>query len=283
MAEITSTFGGLTFSNEPGSGGYSIATLDGWYSGAPVRSEVLNRPNSDGAFGVTRVYKGARVVTQTGLIFADSPGDPLWTAFAGLQADGAASDFVVTDPIGPLSISATLASAPEIEPTVNGLASYVLQLVARDPVKYGPDVVYSTGLASGGGGLEYNLGAPSGTLYYGAVGTLGRIEITNAGTAEVWPRIVVTGVLDSGFYVQSLETGEVVRYDRVVPAGSTVTIDFRTGEVLVDGTSDASTYLTVDQFFSVPPGGSRTIQFNALGAFSGSPTMTATVPSGGWW
>lgn len=285
MADIAATFGGLSFSNGASDGGYTIASLDGWYSGAPVRSEVQDRPNADGAFGVVRVYKGARVVTQTGLILAESAADPLWTAFAGLQANGAPSDYTVVDSAGSLSlIGVTLAATPEIIPNVDGLASYVLQLVARDPVKYGPEVTYSTGLAAGGGGLEYPLydGGAGGALYYGALGNLGRVTVTNSGTADTWPSFEVTGTLTDGFYLQRLDTGDVLRYDRVVPAGSSVMIDARTGQVLVDGVSDASTYLTRDSFFSIPAGSSIEVQFNAISTSSGSPTLTVTARSG-WW
>jgi hypothetical protein len=283
LAEVTATFGGLTFSNAATGGGFTLATLDGWYSGAPVRSEVENRPNADGGFGVTRVYKGARVVTQTGLILAESVADPLWSAFSALQANGAPSDYTVTDPAGTLSlIGATLAAPPEITTAVDGLAQYMLQIVGRDPVKYGPEVEYSTGLASGGGGLEYELGEPAGTLYYGALGNLGRVSVVNEGTADTWPIFEVTGELTDGFYIQCLGDGSILRYDRVVPAGTTVTINSRTGSVLIDGVSDASTYLTRDQFFSIPASGACDIQFNAISTSSGSPTMTVTARSG-WW
>lgn len=280
---IESTFGGLTFSNQGGT--YTIDTLDGWYSGAPIRNEVQNRPNADGAFGITRVYRGSRVITQTGLIGASSTDEAItdpWLAFAGLMPGGLPQEYTVVDASGPKTVSATLADTPDIQPLVGGNARYVLQLVARDPIKYGPEVTYSTGLASGGGGLEYELGEPSGALYYGALGNLGRVEIVNDGTADTWPTFEVTGTLDAGFTLQCLETGSVLRYDRVVPAGSTVTIDSRTGQVLVDNQSDASTYLTRDEFFSIPAGGSCTVQFNAISTSSGSPTMTATARSG-WW
>lgn len=283
MADITSTFGGLTFSNAATSG-FTLGALDGWYSGAPVRSVVEARPNADGAFGVTRVYKDARVVTQTGLILDAEVGGASWRAFSGLQANGAPSEFTVTDPAnGPLTLlDATLAGVPDVVPNVDGLASYILSVVARDPVKYGPAVTYSTGLASGGGGLEYPLHSPSGALYYGALGNLGRLELVNEGTADTWPVFEVSGVLDDGFFIQCLGDGSVLRYDRVVPAGSTVTIDSRTGQVLIDGVSDGSTYLTRDEFFSVPAGGTCVVQFNAISTSSGTPTMTVTARSG-WW
>lgn len=281
---VTTSLGGLVFSTDAASG-YTISALDGWYSGPPVRSDVEDRPNADGAFDVSRVYKGARVITQTGMILADDEADAManyWLAFAALQADGAPSAFTVTDETGTKTAEVTLAAPPEVGRIISGAASYTLQLVARDPIKYGPASDYSTGLPTSGGGLEYNLhsGGSGGSLYYGANGDLGRVALTNAGTASVWPSALVTGALTTGFYFQRLETGEVVRYDRVVPAGSTVSIDFRTGEVLVDGISDGSTYLTRDDFFSIAPGEVATVQFNAIGGSSGTPTAVFSLPSG---
>lgn len=277
----TSRFGGLEFSSE-GSPGLTIARLDGWYSGAPVRSEVENRPNADGAFGVSRVYRGARVVTQAGLIVADAFADPVWAQFAALQPDGSPSPFEVFDEgIGWLSCEVTLADAPTVGPLVGGVASYMLQVVARDPVKYGPEVTYTTGLPAPGGGLEYPLGDPDGALYYGPVGASGRVTLANAGTAAVWPRFTVSGFLDAGFEVRCVGDGSVIRYDRVVPAGTSVTVDARTGSVLIDGVSDGSTYLTRGEFFPVPAGGSCEVQFSAIGSGSGAVLSAAVRP--GWW
>lgn len=281
---VTTSFGGLSFSTDATTG-FTITKLDGWYSGPPVRSDVEDRPNADGAFGVSRVYKGARVITQTGMILAGDEADAMsnyWLSFAALQADGAPSAFSVTDETGTKTAEVTLAAPPEVDRIIGGAASYTLQMVARDPIKYGPDAAYTTGLPTSGGGLEYNLhaGGSGGALYYGTNGELGRVELTNTGTASVWPSVVVSGALTSGFYLQRLETGDVVRYDRVVPAGSTVSIDFRTGEVLVDSVSDGSTYLTRDEFFSVAPGEVAVVQFNAISGSTGTPTATFTLPSG---
>lgn len=281
---IATTFGGLTFATE-GSPTYTLRSLDGWYSGPPVRSEIEDRPNSDGAFDVTRIYKNARVLTQMGLILASTTDAAMtspWIAFAGLQGNGLPSEFSVTDATGTKYLMVTLAGPPEIGPLVNGAAEYVLQLVARDPVKYGAAAETQTGLPTSGGGLEYELGEPAGALYYGALGNLGRVTLTNSGTADTWPFFEVTGTLDDGFYLQRLDTGQMLRYDRVVPAGVTVSIDSRTGEVLIDGISDSSAYLTRDEFFSVPAGSSVDVQFNSIGASSGTPMMTVTYRSG-WW
>jgi hypothetical protein len=278
---------GLVFDAD-GTDGFIYTRLTGWLSSPPMRALVESRPNADGAFDVTRDYRAARVITfEGGLVGADAEdaAENFFAAFAAIQGSGAPITFEVERDWGTRSCTVSLQDVAEIEAVGDGLVAAVsAQFVARDPVKYGPEVEYATTLASGGGGLEYELGegGSGGSLYYGALGNLGRVELVNSGTADVWPVFEITGTLDDGFYLQCLETGQILQYDRVVPAGTTVSIDSRTGQVLVDGLSDASTYLTSDQFFSVPAGGSCTVQFNAISTSSGTPTMTATVRSG-WW
>lgn len=280
---IESTIGGITFSTE--SSEFTLATLDGWYSGPPTDAIVERRPNSDGAFGSTRDYKSPRILTQTGLLFAADAATAiteLWPRIASLQADGEPLPFTVTDASGVKSCVVSLMGSPVVDPIVGGTASYVLQMVARDPVKYGPSRSLVTGLPSAGGGLEYELGEPDRALSYGGLGGLGRVTLTNGGTAEVWPSFEVLGELTAGFTVQNLESGATLRYDRIVPSGSTVLLDSRTGEVLVDRVSDGSTYLTRNEWFSVAPGGSVTVQFNAVGGSAGGPVMSATIADGFW-
>lgn len=279
------TIDGLTFYGSPSATGWTYETLSGWYGSPPMRANLQDRPNQDGAFGSVRNFRSARPITFVGALYADTAAEAvadLWNAFSSIQADGVPFTFSVTDSFGTLTCEVSLSGSAEVIPWTEEAARITASFVAYDPVKYGPEVQYSTGLASGGGGLEYELGEPSEALYYGALGDLGRIELLNSGTADVWPVFEITGTLDDGFYLQCLETGQRLQYDRVVPAGSTVSIDSRTGQVLVDGLSDASTYLTSDQFFLVPAGGSCTVQFNAISTSSGSPTLTATVRSG-WW
>jgi hypothetical protein len=278
------TVDSLTFDAEDRSV-WSAIELQGWLGSPPMRVREDDRPNADGAFGSVRNYRAARPLRLRGVLEGGSFAlqQELQDRFAAIQADGVPFTLSVENDLGVRSLTVTLQGEAEVvpDPDFRG-ATVSARFLAYDPVKYGPEVSYSTGLASGGGGLEYPLYEPSGALYYGAVGNLGRVTVTNAGTADTWPVFEVSGQLDDGFFIQCLGDGSVLRYDRVVPAGTTVTIDSRTGAVLIDGVSDASTYLTRDQFFSIPANGSCDIQFNAISSSSGTPTMTVTARSG-WW
>lgn len=276
----------LVFDGE-GIGDRFYTSFKGWKGSPPMRADATDRPNSDGAFGSVKNYRSARVMTFVGGQFGDSEAaaETLNDEFAAIQSDGAPLLIQVETDRGIRSVIATLSGSAEVDEVIDPPGAQVTaQFIAYDPVKYGPAIPYPTGLASGGGGLEYPLysGGAGGTLYYGALGNLGRVTVVNNGTADVWPSFVVTGQLDNGFYLQCLETGDILRYDRVVPAGSTVTLDSRTGEVLIDGVSDGSTYLTSDGWFPIPRKSFATIQFNAIAGSSGTPTMTVTSSDGFW-
>jgi len=260
--------------------------LKGWYSGAPIRGDSVDYPNADGQSEIDVAYRTARPLKFTGTLAADTAAEAIgnWMQFASIQSDGRPFPLTVVDPFGTLTCTVSVIGAPEVLELSNTGAEVTVSLIAYDPIKYGAVSNPSTGLPTSGGGLEFPLfdGGAGGALYFGANGTLGRVTLTNGGTAAVWPSVTVTGELTSGFYVQRLDTGQIVRYDRVVPAGSTVAIDFRTGEVLVDGLSDGSTYLTGYSFWSVGPGESIEAQFNAIGGSSGTPTATWTMADGFW-
>lgn len=284
---ISVTIDGLVFEAKPSypSSGWVCRRLQGWYSGAPIRDDAVDRPAADGAFGVSRAFRSARPLRFEGALVgatAEQAQAELWRAFSAVQSDGRPFEISVTDNVGTLSVMASVSGVVEIEPETDKVARVTARFVAYDPVKYGPSRQLVTGLPTAGGGLTYNLFDPAGALDYGANGNLGRVQLTNGGTADVWPHIRVDGGLAGGFFIQRLDTGQVVRYDRVVPDGSWVEIDFASGAVIVDSTSDGSTYLTRGEFFDVAPGGAFDVQFNGIGAVTGTPLMTVTISDGYW-
>jgi len=199
----TVTLGDLVFRSDATTG-YVYTKLRGWYSGAPVRADATDRPNADGSFGSVKNYRSARPLQFEGALFSDTAEEAvgeLWAAFSSLQSDGVPFTLSVTDALGTLSCTVTLNGSPDIDELNEQSASVSAPLLAYDPVKYGPTVEYTTGLPAAGGGLEYPLGEPSGALYYGSNGDLGRVSVSNVGTADVWPSFTVSGELADGFFV----------------------------------------------------------------------------------
>jgi hypothetical protein len=279
----TVSIDGVLF-NSSGDTGLVYRRLAGWYGSPPIRAAATDRPNADGAFSVSKTFRSARALTFEGSLYSESRDAAvrLWQAFAAIQSDGAPISITVNDDFGELSVVASLDGAVQVTEINPYTANVVAGFVCYDPVKYAPPRQLTTGLPTAGGGLTYDLFSPAGTLDYGANGNLGRVQLSNDGTASVWPTVRVDGGLADGFFVQRLDTGQTVRYDRVVPLGSWVEVDFASGAVTVDGVSDGSTYLTRGEFFDVPPGSAFDVQFNGIGAATGSPLMTVTISDGFW-
>lgn len=121
----------------------------------------------------------------------------------------------------------------------------------------------------------------AGVLSYGDNGDLGRVTVTNEGTADTWPAFEVTGFLDEGFRIRELGSGDTIEYRRAVPAGQLIALNPRTGSVLIDGASDGTAYLSRDEWTSLRPGQEAVFQFEAIGTGDGA-QMTVTVRDGFW-
>ena len=161
-----------------------------------------------------------------------------------------------------------------------GIAETVaLQLLAPDPVAYAGVLTAVTGLPFWSAGLVWPLAFP---LDFGAAGTLGRVTLTNPGTADTAPVLAVTGPLDVGFLVTVVETGQTLRFEQPVAGTSTVTLDCGTGHAVLDGGAYRDDALTVADWFVVPAGTSRTVQLATLGAYDAAAAMSATWAPAYW-
>lgn len=255
----------------------SFSRLQGWDSGAPVRGTSSDRPASNGAFGISRAWKSARVVTLDGSLLGDSALDVigLKRELAALQADGVPFVLSVEDEAGVLSSVVTINGAPAVEDAAENTADFRLVLIAADPVRYGLTVSTSTGLPGGGTGFVYPAYDPAGFAFYGALGSLGRVTVSNAGTADVWP---VFEVADT----------------------HVVVVDTASGEVLVDGQSDGGASLLRAEWFPIPANSTVTVQFSLIdGGFEvkcietgqaiqvartvGSDPVLTVYSASGWW
>lgn len=276
--------GGITF-NDTGRG-WVFADLVDWYTVPDSKAPNDPVPQGHGSFDPGIDYRSAATPSFTAGYIGDSVAECLAAveSFTAIATPQTIQIMRVTDALRATNrqVSVRHIAVPDFFGYDSYEVHFAVDVLAWDPVRYSDAVTASTGLPTAGGGLQYPLGSPSGSLYYGAVGGLGRVTLTNSGTADTWPMFTVTGQLDAGFYIQRLDTSDTLRYDRVVPAGTTISIDCATGEVLIDGVSDGSTYLTRSDFFAIPAGASIDVQFNAVSTSSGTPSMTAHSRSG-WW
>jgi hypothetical protein len=148
-------------------------------------------------------------------------------------------------------------------------------MLAVDPARYGPAESVSTGIAVAGSGYTWPAVWPAD---WGIGGVDGRVSVTNDGSVETWPIMQVTGGLSAGVELVEVITGSRLRLDRQIPLGSTAYFNARTGRAYLDSTAnDISGFMTGRDWWSVPPGATRTVQFNPLGAVTGTPVLTVTI------
>jgi len=263
------TIGGGTYSDPP-VGGRALESLAGWFDGTPVRGDDVERPGAHGSFG-TRAFRGARLVQMAVSELVSSPSEAAQAQrwFAALLADGEYADLTVTDPDeGTTSTRVRLESMPLIRwmPRSDAVRAQ-FEFFAPDPYRYGPLQTATTGFARDMSGLRFPLFVEGGVLTYGSPGNeTGTVHVTNPGTAQAWPVFSVAGpVSDDGFEIVDVEGGSVLRFAAGVPAGESVVIDPAQGLVTLAG-GDRRQSLTVRQWWSVPPGETRTVLFRPLGS-----------------
>lgn len=276
--------GGVEFSGEFSTlpGFYLEGQVD-WYARSDSKSEVHERPQAHGSFGIGNDWQSSLAPSMRGHWQGESPADTV-RAMLQLNAIGAGGRKVLASFTDDLQTTSRVVSIRRVTPEDyrgQKYVRFVIDMIAADPLAYGPEISASTGVRVSGGGLVFPLGTnPLAYWDFGADGTSGRVSITNEGTADVWPDLGAAGGLGAGFVATDVTSGGTVRFDRPIPDGSLVRINQRTGMASIDGQSDVSGFITVRDFFSIPAGETHQIQFAALGAVTGTPQFTVTLSPG---
>jgi len=272
---------GLTLTNAPGQTREYLRDLTGWFDGVDPDTKTKKRPRGDGFFKTRRTYKkGRAVVAEGGLIRL---GDPLYLfdlrdRIMALQNIPGSFMVTVRDPKGAWTAEVEIGGPPRFTiEDEDGVADFEIPLFNRDGRQYGPPVQAGPeGPPTAGGGIVSPITSP---VKAGAPGSLGRIVTVNAGIADTWSVIDVRGGLEFGFELLCIETGQIVRFERVVPQGSVVRVDLKKMTAVLDDINPVGSFaLTRREGWFVPPGETRTIQFTPLGATTGTPTFTAFTP-----
>lgn len=154
-------------------------------------------------------------------------------------------------------------------------ARFSIQIAAKDPRKYGDLVTHTTRLPSSTGGRTYPATYP---LVYTGVSNTGVVRVRNEGNtqAPVWVRI--DGPVPAGGWTvthvgkeQSLTFATAL----ALVSGDFVTVDMDRREVLAQGQSARSGYVTSRGWFSLDPG-DNDIAFSAAN-YSATAQMTVTT------
>lgn len=244
-----------------------------WYTVSASKTEVRERPAADGAFGIDRDWRSSLVLAMEGRFRGDN-WPAMLTALSKVAAQGSSVLCTVTDDMGVSSRSLQVRKFTPTPMPGAKLCYFAMDLVATDARRYGPVQQVTTGLPTVGTGQPWPQVWPAG---WGTGGDPGRASATNTGGASTSPLLKVTGGLGSGVQLVEITTGSYLQLDRVIPAGSTVYFDVRTGRVYLDDpANDISGFTTRRDWagFQIPAGGTRVIQFNGLGTVSGTPMLT---------
>lgn len=235
--------GGATFNDASlrpaGALYWGIDVLDGWKS-SPDLDVTLNKISDvDGEIMGDFQSIGARYLTVAGYVLGESRAasdgleDVLTNAFRRnvdliLERYEPVPKFVRCRRAGPIVI----------DPPMDNGWRFTVDLICPDPFKYsvtpvGPYTSGAAGLSSGG--RTYPRTYP---LVYTTVvsGSENRVVIVNAGTANATPVVSMTGPLvKGGWRLSNDTTGEDLSMDVGLALGDTLTVDFATELVYVNG------------------------------------------------
>jgi len=263
--------------------GWYFAELIDWYAITPSKSDVNERQQAHGAFGVAHDWRMSAALSAK-LTYLGSDHDDAVRAtneFNGVMNTGRRVTMTFDD--GGIVTSRAVSVRGAKPNDTHGGAEVVVpvNVIAPDPRRYAPEVVTVATVPLSGGGLLFPLGTTSSKYWdFGADGSSGRALATNTGEADTFPSLLVTGGLELGFIITDVTTGQVVRFDRPIPVGSSVLVNQRTGRASIDGQSDVSGFLTRREFFSIGPHETHQIQFAPLGAVTGTPQLSVlTAPA----
>lgn len=257
--------------------GFYFTTLTDWYTIPDSKSAIRERAQLDGAFNIDRDWRQSAAISVVGVYVGSSDTDATQAKRTLRQAigSGATATMTVTDPLGPTSRQVSIRVVKIADDKGGHAFTFSIDSVAMDPYRYGPPVSASAGLATAGTGYPWPAVWPAD---WGSGGSDGRASVTNSGDAETWPILQVRGGIASGVELVEIATGSDLRLDRQIPQDSVAIFNSRTGRVYLDSAAnDITGFLTRREWWSVPPGATRTVQLNPLGPTTGVPSLTVTI------
>ena len=253
---------------------FTVDKFDGY--GSPASTATFTqRARGHGATASEGFYQ-PRVLTIEGLIIVPSP-DLLSVAVDVLSAAVALDQFsmLVSEQGRIRNAMAQRQDDVHVTFLTDLIARYSIQIVAKDPRKYGDLVTASTRLPFSEGGLTFPVTFP--ITFTGVSGT-GKVTVNNPGNtqAPVWLRI--DGPIPAGGWTvthvgkkQSLTFATAL----ALGVGEFVTVDMDRREVLAQGQAPRSGYVTSRGWFSLDPGDNE-IAFSAQN-YSSTASLTVTT------
>lgn len=263
--------------------GFGFSDNGDWYTTSDSKTDIDERIGADGGFDIDTDWRTSLAVSVSGW-YRGPDRKSVRAARNTIKKAVAQGKMIVlrfTDEDEVTERTLSVRSFVPSDPRGGLSFTFELDMVAADPLLYGSAVTYPPlDIPTSGGGLLWPLGTtPTAYWDFGADGTSGRQEVTNDGTAEAFPFIQVTGGLSGGFVIADITSGQQVIFLREIPVGSTVTINQRTGQALLNGQNDVSGNIVSWDFFAIPAESSHVLQFSPIGTVTGTPQATVTLQS----
>ena len=254
-----------------------VQKFDGW--GSPASTAVFTqRARGHGSTSSEPFYQ-ERVMVIEGLILTESP-ELLSEALDLLNASVTLEQFtmIVSETGYVRHVLAQRQGEVIVSRFNNRQAKFSIQIVAKDPRKFGDLISISTYLPSSSGGLTYPLTYPK---TYTGVTVSGVVRLTNTGNtqAPVWLRI--DGPIPAGGWtVTHLGKKQALTFasSLALTSGEFVTVDMDRREVLAQGQAARAGYVTSRGWFSLDPG-DNDIAFSASGISLTAQLTVTTKPA----
>lgn len=258
---------------------FSMPKFDGW-TGSPGSTAALTQRTQGHGATSTDGYFPERVMTIGGFIHGPN-AEVLDATFDRLNAAITLDETLMIVSEGSRIRTCMVQRKGEVltENKTDQLAEYSVLIVAKDPLKYGDIITRSTSLPSSSGGLVRPSTWPR---TWTGVSVTGKVQIENPGNeqAPVWLRI--DGPIPAGGWTVT-HTGKkqalTFATDLALGIGEFVTVDMKRREILAQGQSPRSGYVTSRGWFTLDPG----INEIAFSAQNYSPTALLTVATKPAW
>lgn len=239
-----------------------VTSENGWSSTPPVRVELVNRPQRDGAFDAPS-FRGARVITLDGTAIAPDIGtkERARDRLAAVLADGSRLvELVVHEHLVTRRALVRLSAPTKIADTTPYTFDWSLQLTAPDPIRYGVAQHSALcGLPQPGAGLGFPL--VTWPLDFG-VSVEGSMALVNAGTVTTWPVWTVTGPCNQPV-IRHATSGQALGFGLSLLEGDVLVVDVAARTIRLNGASRRAALLPGSAWFGLAPG-TTGVEFDAV-------------------
>lgn len=253
---------------------FTVDKFDGWGSTGSTAS-LTQRARGHGATSSEGFYR-PRTMTVEGLILA--PGAGMLSAASDLLSAAVSLgqfQMIVSEQGRVRNVMAQRQDDVQFTYLSDKIAKYSIQVVAKDPRKFGDLVTATTRLPFSEGGLVRPSTWPR--TWTGVSGT-GKVTINNPGNTQAPAWLRIDGPLPAGGWTVSHQGKEQVLTFAAgleLSSGEFVTVDMDRREVLAQGQAPRSGYVTSRGWFSLDPG-DNVIAFSAQN-YSSTASLTVTT------